>query len=193
MTHHVIYIPGLGDDRTYGQNIAIQFWRLFGLTPHYFALGWAHEEGFSLKLGRLLSLIDTLSQDGSSVSLVGASAGASAVLNASARRENLAGVAIICGKIQNPQTVSARTYLQNPDFKESMKEVVTNSKRTAGRQILSIRPLRDQVVPLEDMRIDGAIYKTVPAWGHGSGIFAGIILGAPAIAHFFRTQARSSS
>ena len=77
MAHHIIYVPGLGDHKTYGQNIGIQIWRLFGFVPHYFPLGWATKEGFDQKLGRLLRQVDALRDQGHAVSLVGVSAGAS--------------------------------------------------------------------------------------------------------------------
>ena len=100
MAHQVIYVTGLGDDRSYGQITILKSWRLWGLKPHYFPFKWADKEPFEPKFQRLLAKIDDLSTDGNYVSLVGVSAGASAVLNAYAERKNLTGVVCICGKIQ---------------------------------------------------------------------------------------------
>jgi pimeloyl-ACP methyl ester carboxylesterase len=191
MTHHVIYIPGIGDHRSYGQNIAIQLWRLFGLTPHYLPLGWRTKEGFDRKLKRLLERIDLLRSRGDTVSLVGISAGASVVLAAYAQRPELNGVVCICGKIQNPGNIKSSTYAINPDFKESMRRVQTNlellNRKSLLKNVMSMYALRDRTVPPEDARIKGAAEKIVPGWDHGSGIFFGVVLGAPAIAGFLRS------
>jgi pimeloyl-ACP methyl ester carboxylesterase len=186
--HHIIYIPGIGDHKTYGQNIGIQIWRIFGFAPHYFALGWATKDGFEAKLNRLLAEVDSLAQDGNKVSLVGVSAGASAVLAAYAKRPGLSRIVCICGKIQNPQTVKPATYLNNPDFKESMSRVDSSLKQLKQqgllKNIMSIHPLRDKTVPLADTKIAGGVEKTVPGWSHSTGILVGVIIGAPIIARF---------
>jgi len=191
MAHHVIYVPGLGDHRTYGQDMAIQLWRLFGLVPHYFPLGWATRDGFDVKLGWLLERIDSLRRQGHTVSLVGVSAGASAALAAYAARPQLVGVVCICGKIQRPERVQPITYQNNPDFEESMQRVATNLRKLQQRgqleNIMSIHPLRDRTVALEDTKIVGTTEKTIPAWSHASGIFVGVLFGAPIIAKFLHS------
>lgn len=191
MAHHIIYVPGIGDHKTYGQNIGIQIWRLFGLRPHYFPLGWSTKEGFDAKLARLLKQIDRLFEQGHTVSLVGVSAGASAVLTAYNERPKIARVVCIVGKIQRPETIKSSTYRINPDFKESMQRVGNSighlQSRGQVKNILSLRPLRDKSVPLEDMKITGATIRTVPAWSHASGVLMGVILGAPIIAKFLHS------
>lgn len=110
MAHHIIYVPGLGDYKTYGQNIAIQIWRLFGFRPHYFPLFWQDVAGFKHKLDRLEKFIAGLQKSGDIVSLVGTSAGASAVLNAYVNNMQVAGVVYICGKINHPENVSPLVF-----------------------------------------------------------------------------------
>lgn len=100
MAYHAIYIPGLGDNRTYGQNIAIQLWRLFGITPHYFPLGWDGKEGYESKQKRLIQKIELLTKYGDTVSLVGVSAGASAALNTYVQSDKVLKTIFICGKIK---------------------------------------------------------------------------------------------
>jgi hypothetical protein len=188
---HVIYIPGIGDHRSYGQNIAIQFWRLFGLAPHYLPLGWRVKEGFDVKLERLLKRVDLLTSQGHTVSLVGISAGASVVLAAYAARPELNGVVCICGKIQNPNNIKSSTYTTNPDFKESMRRVQTSLKflnqKSLLKNVMSMYALQDKTVPPKDAKIEGATEKIVLGWDHGSGIFFGVVLGAPTIAKFLRS------
>lgn len=187
MKHHILYIPGLGDKHSYGQDIAINRWRRFGFTPHYFPLGWSYQEGFDTKLARVIIEIDSLTQHGDYVSLVGASAGASAVLNAYARHRGVTGVAYICGKINSPEAVSPEIFAHNPDFKESLDQLKGSLARLDAKEvgkILNIHPVRDQTVAIKDTKIAGTAEKVVPGWDHASGIFFGIISGAPAMAKF---------
>jgi pimeloyl-ACP methyl ester carboxylesterase len=190
MARHIIYIPGIGDHHSYGQDIAIQLWRLFGLTPHYLPLGWNKPEGFDVKQRRILELVDRLQSKNNSVSLVGVSAGASAVLNAFAHSNKITKVICISGKINNPQTIGEKVFVVNPDFGQSMSNL---SKSLAGlgakkSKILSIHPWRDQTVPIADTRIQGTKELTLPGRNHATGIFIGVILGSYSIAKFVRSK-----
>jgi hypothetical protein len=62
---------------------AVGYWRRHGLEPLVHAVGW-HDESqeFPPKLELLLEMIDQYASRGDRVSLVGCSAGGSAVLNA---------------------------------------------------------------------------------------------------------------
>lgn len=191
--HHVLYVPGIGDDRSYGQDIAIRQFAWYGITPHYVPLGWARAEGYSVKLLRLLNSIDRLLTQGNSVSLIGVSAGASAVLNAFALRlDSINAVISVCGKINHPENIHMQTFVQNPDFEESMSILagslakIIPSKR---QRILSIHPWRDQVVAIEDTFVKDARNKAVPAWSHSSGICMAVTVGVPGIARFIKSRA----
>lgn len=189
MAHHVIYVPGLGDHVSHGQNLAIQLWRLYGVKPHYFPLKWAKKEKFDTKLDRLLEKIDGLLNDGHSVSLVGVSAGASAVINAYAARTKLNAVVSIVGKIHRPESIGNTTYRINPAFKESMNQVCGSLEKISTPQrkrIMSIYVRADRTVPNQDSLVDGALNKKFLGWGHISGIFFSVVLGGPLIANFIK-------
>lgn len=191
MAHHVIYVPGLSDHLPQGQMPIIQWWRLLGLHPHYLALGWNKQEGFSVKLSRILQLIKKLETDGHQVSLVGVSAGASAVVSAFAAHKSLHRVVCISGKLIGPETVGQEVFDKNPDFKESVfgadKYLKSMSKADLAR-IMSTHPTSDQRVPIEATIIPGAIEKPLPGHGHSSGILVALTYGAPAIARFIRAK-----
>lgn len=193
MAHHVIYVLGLGDHRTRGQRLAPKYWQLFGVQGHTFVMKWGDKELFAPKLERLLALIDRLAADGSRVSLVGASAGASAVLVAfAARPDKVASVVCICGKINHPETVSPHRYTENPAFKESLAELQRVLPRLSNRQrsrILSLRPFYDDVVPVADMYIPGAHMRRIPAAGHVVSIVVALIFSAPFFIRFLKRQA----
>lgn len=192
MEHHVIYIPGIGDHRSYGQDIAIKYWRLFGLHAHYLPLIWRNTEGFDDKVGRLIEKIDALSLKGYKVSLSGTSAGASAVLAAYTLRPDINGVVTIAGKIHRPETIGEKTRAVNPDFYEGAERIQTNLNLLAERgdlqNILCLYANSDKTVPPDDAVITGSSSKAFPGWDHGSGIFFSVILGAPTIAGFLKSR-----
>lgn len=190
MSHHVIYVPGLGDKRSYGQTLAISSWRLFGLKAHYFPLVWSDKEDFEPKLARLLRKIDALKKKGKPVSLVGVSAGAGAVLNAFAlRKDAITGVVCIGGKINNPQSINHKVYEINPAFKQSLMLLQKNLKKlnqAERKRIMSIHPLEDKQVPPADTLIRGATEKTVPVTGHIKGIFYTVMFRGRMIGTFLK-------
>lgn len=196
MGHYVIYVPGLGDHKTYGQHKAIKLWELANLETKYFPLGWRKKQGFNNKLELLNKEIETRHKKGDIVSLVGVSAGASAVIAAYAANPKIINaVVLICGKVHKPETIWKIRYQQNPDFKESMRAVAGNLKKldSSHRQrILSIHSWYDSVVPPKDTKIDGAVNKTLPGWGHFNGIASSLTLGSPLIINFIRKSAKNN-
>ena len=194
MRHHVIFVPGLGDHRSYGQDKAIRAWRVFGVQGHYHAVGWADGETFTPKLNRLLAQIDELAEQGHIVSLMGASAGASAVLNAfAARKDKISGVALICGKVYRPEIMHPSTFQHNPAFKGSMDLLATTLPTLQSVQrshILSLHPLADMTVPPKDTIIPGTREKTMFITGHAMGIAYGLTVSAYTITHFLKRTAR---
>lgn len=191
MSHHVIYVPGFGDSKSSGQKTVIQIWRLFGLHPHYLALGWSRQEGFGLKLDRLQQLIDELSGQGHTVSLVGVSAGASAVLNAYKSRKNIHKVVCISGKINRPEQINQNYFIKNPDFKEAVfgiKAILQSLSPAELKKIMSTHPRYDQIVPIDDTKIPGSVEKALPGRSHATGIFIALTVGAPAITGFIKSS-----
>lgn len=73
--HHVIIVPGLGDD-TDKLSWATRHWRKHDLEPIVYTIGWLDDEKeFQPKLSVLVEMINQLTKDGDKVSLVGCSAG----------------------------------------------------------------------------------------------------------------------
>lgn len=178
----IIYVPGIKDDFLYVQSCLIQFWRFRSIRPVLLTMPWSGEEPFEPKLARLVAKIDNLRRQGHKVSLVGASAGASAVLNAYAQRnEALESVAYICGKINHPGTVSSRTYAYNPAFKASMLQLQKTLHLigdTDKRKLCSFYSPADQTVPYADTVVKGVTEKILPPLGHPWAILYAISFGS---------------
>jgi pimeloyl-ACP methyl ester carboxylesterase len=194
---HIIYLPGLGDSKAQGQQLVVKLWRAYNVHGHCHCVLWGDGERFEPKLERLLTYIDSLHNRGYAVSLVGSSAGASAVLEAyAARRDKVSGVVIICGKVQHSETVGEIVFQVNPAFKDALDmlpkalESLTPADRS---RIMSIHPLYDETVPIEDTQIEGARMQTILSAGHAISIGLMLTLGAPYIIRFLKGQARQKS
>ncbi len=191
-THHVIYVPGLGDAKAHGQESLTKLWRVFGVRGHYVPMRWAEGKAFGPKLQRLLDKIDELAKDGDEVSLIGTSAGVSAVLIAFAQRKSkISGVACICGKINNIDAVNPSYYRVNPAFKPALaelQEVLPTLSPLDRYRVMSIHPLFDDVVPVADTTIRGAREKAIWTRGHAFSIFVALTLFMPSIMRFLKHQ-----
>jgi hypothetical protein len=189
MGHHVIVIPGIGDHRSFGQDLVVKVWKLYGLETHFMALGWSEKHGYDAKQTRLLTLVDTLHAAGHTVSLVGISAGGSAVINAFAASDKIHRVVCICGKLQRPDSIGKPYYNRNPDFEESMHRLASSYDKLGQDKrvrIMSTHPWHDNTVPIADTRVAGTLEKTLPGWGHISGIFFALTYGGLIIARFIK-------
>lgn len=143
---------------------------------------WMDGEGFQPKLERLLAKVDSLTAEGRTVSLISASAGASAALNAYANRQDVVhGLVSICGKLRGYDSVSPVVYGRNPAFQQSM-EMLPESERLLGMpargRILSMHALADESVPIADSRLPGSVPRAIPLVGHVPSIAYGLTIGS---------------
>jgi hypothetical protein len=194
--HHIIYVPGILDDIYRAQTLAVATWLLYGVHGHCHAFPWAGDENYDQKFDKLLAAIDKYADDGHLVSLVGASAGASAVINAYvARSSKITGLVYICGKINGPETVSEATYNHNPAFKTSMDQLQTNLKRLKGddkSRMLSLYSPADQTVPHRATTIAGVEERALPSISHGRAIMYSLTVGAPIIISHLKRHAETT-
>jgi pimeloyl-ACP methyl ester carboxylesterase len=189
---HIIYITGLGDHKAEGQRRAVASWRLWGVEAELFQVKWGDKEPWPPKFQRLLKRIDTLVGQDKQVGLVAVSAGASAAINAySARKDVVAGVVCIAGKINRPQAIGRRYREDNPAFVTSVEDcqkALESLNSSDRRRILSRFAVFDGIVSLKDSRVPGARNHFVPTIGHIPTIAIQITLGAPSFIHFLKQQ-----
>jgi hypothetical protein len=187
--HDVIYVPGIGDTKTTIQELAVGTWKLYGVVPHTFPMRWADKEPFAPKFSRLLAYIDGLLAEGHAVSLVGASAGASVVLNAFTARPNIHGIVTIAGKINHPEAIGEWYQRNAPAFVQSAK-VAQNSLASLDthkrRKINSRYAIIDLIVPKKDSIVPDAKNTTVLSIGHSTTIAIQLLFGAPNYIRFLK-------
>ena len=162
--HIVILIPGLGDNFQWIKFLIGNWERKHGLIARFHVMPWQGDEHeFEPKLQRLLGDIDSHLENGDKVSLVGLSAGGSAVINAFAlRSDKILKVVNVCGRLRAGEDVSALSGIVGKTSFSFIKSVlrceeVLKSLSTKQKQkILTIRPFYDEIVPVSTVTIEGA-------------------------------------
>lgn len=187
--HHVIIVPGLGNRYWFFQ-WATRDWREKGLTVHFVPMAWEKGKKLGPKLDKLTQKIDTLARSGN-VSLIGASAGASAVINAfSKRKKKVYKVINICGRLREGTHVFpplALAALSSAAFKESVlrsERILPTFTKQERKRILTIRPLFDEIVPGSTVPIPGVLNRRIIAIGHTISIALAITFFAKHILSF---------
>lgn len=170
ITHNVIVVPGLGDKPDGIQikliNMAVSRWKKHGVNPKVHIIGWEEENvNLRTKLNNLISTIDDLNKSGIPTSLVGISAGGSAVMNAFLERResihrviNLYGRLLIGNKfgyrsLEN-QSKGSKLFFDSVNLFYRDKELITSED---GRKIMTIRAIwgLDELVPPSTTKLNG--------------------------------------
>jgi pimeloyl-ACP methyl ester carboxylesterase len=192
----VIYVPGIGDAGGRFQPWAVSTWRHWGVDADLYPMHWADDVPWEDKLLKLLRHIDTLAKT-RQVALVGASAGAAAVIQAyAARPDLLVGAVTICGKINHPETIGPRYRSRNPSFVTAAYQTgaaLSGLDEAHRARILCRYALFDEVIRnKDDSRIAGARNRLSPTFFHALTIGFQITLGAPSFISFLKKQAASA-
>ncbi|MFA6005719.1 MAG: hypothetical protein WC775_04515 [Patescibacteria group bacterium] len=177
--YHIVFIPGLHDQHPLQKallSLLPSVWRLFGLRMHIVYPEWEKGNSFTPKLERILAKIDSLLDAGYSVAVAGQSAGGSAAGNAFIQRKNkLAGFVNITGRLKEGNNVTptlAKVSKNSPAFAESVRQFERDEKKlskTDRKRMLTIRPLRDYVVPAATAAVAGGTNLISPFPGHATG------------------------
>ncbi|MBX4201372.1 alpha/beta hydrolase [Candidatus Saccharibacteria bacterium] len=192
-THHVIYIPGIGDHKPEIQIKLLSRWNKPDFQVHFFRLVWNDDEKFSSKLARLTKIIDELYEENGQVSLVGVSAGAGAALNAYIERpEKISGVVYICGKIIGLKNVGQAYFEKNPPFFDSLELTQNNLQKLSAQdkaKMLSLKPIFDETVPVNVTKIPGVASRTLFSLFHVPSIFLALTIYKPMSVNFLKDRA----
>lgn len=181
--HYILYIPGLGDTNPTGQRLAMIVWRFQGVQAELIHMNWADSERFAPKLDRILKEIDRRISEGYTVSLVAASAGAGAALNAyAARLGAVHSVTLICGQVLGGhRNVHPGVFAKNGAFYDSMQMLGDSLDKlddAARSRVVSVHPKADEAVPVADTKLPGAAWRQIPTVGHFASIAYGLTIGS---------------
>ena len=177
------------------QERAVKTWNRHGVDSELFNLRWDDDEPWQPKFERLLARIDELTKDGQKIGLVGASAGAGAVVNAyAARKDKIVGVVCILGKINNPEKIGEKYRDRNPSFIESAYSVPQSLEMLGPderRRLLSRYAVYDELIPEEDSRVKGATNEKLIGLFHAPTIAYQLVFGAPSFLKFLKGLAKA--
>lgn len=194
--HHVIYVPGLDDSRK-GYELLINRWKIYSIMPHVYRVGWTDgEENFEPKLKKLVIEINNLIKQKQTVSLVGGSAGGSAVMNAFLKQPKINAVVSICGRLKTGENVSPSlewAARNSPAFKSSVlmfEKKEPSMKKEQRDKVLTLSPLWDEIVPRTTIPLQGATNKTLPSFEHVITGFLGMTLFSPIVLGFIKERAK---
>ena len=180
-----LVVPGLGDQIVLHQFLTAG-WRLGGIAPVIYRMGWHDGENFEDKLEKLLDRIDSLRNEADRLSLVGTSAGASAVLNAFLERKTVVYKAVnVCGRLRPGTNVGIRGFDERTkssrSFRESVIRFSENEERldkADKKRILCVYPLLgDELVPRGACVLEGANNISVPTGEHMLSIGFAVMFG----------------
>lgn len=192
--HHVIYVPGLADQRG-GYDLLINCWKIYGVTPHVYRMNWMDGKSFKPKLKKLVAEVNKYIKKGDTVSLVGGSAGGSAVLNTFLEQPKINAVVNICGRLRAGKNVFPSLELAakgSPAFKESVllfEKLEPKMKNELRKKVLCLAPIYDEIVPKSTASLNGATNKTIPSVEHMLSDFFGMTIFSPMVMKFVKGKA----
>jgi len=193
---YVLYIPGLGDENITWQARAVNLWRWFGVVPDIIQMNWSSTEPWEDKQTRLLARVDAARAKGHPVALVGASAGAAAVIAAYAARQNhIVGCVIIAGKVNRPEAIGNYYRRTAPQFVDAAYMTPASLARLSPAALARTQTrsaLFDKVIPYKDSAISGAQNQRVLSIGHVVTIATQLVFGAPVFLRFLKRLAKNT-
>ena len=195
--HKVIIVPGLGDE-TSAIRLFTNHWRSHGLEPVIHSVGWHDDKNnFKSKLQNIVKLIDKFSKEGSTVSLLGVSAGGSAVLNAFIeQKDRIHRVVNICGRLRagtqkgfrsfEARTSSSPAFAQSIILCESSESKLSKSDRS---KVMTVRAMfGDELVPSDTAVLKGAYNTRIPTPEHIFSIGMALTILSKPIILFIQSQ-----
>jgi len=193
--HAVIILPGLGDEEELFR-FATRNWDKFGLAVYICPFGWKDfSSPFETKLLKLLSLIDSLYSQGFEVSLIGTSAGGTAVLNAYLeKKDKIKRVVTICSPLKPCDGHILRSFKNLCKINHILGESIQRLNNKVNllthedkKKIMTVSSHFDEIIPYDASTISGARFLTIPTVEHFFGIFSAFVFFSRPIIEFIKS------
>lgn len=196
--HTIIVVPGLDDGPdTWLMRLILRLWRSDMITVYLCRMQWRDGHSYQSKFDTLLRLIDDLTKTGYTVSLVGISAGGSAVINALfARPDKVHKVINICGRLKDGGYLGFRSLghqsRSSPAFRESVllsEQNLIEVNQVRLEKIISMRArFGDELVPGDTTIVGGAHNMALPSIEHMLSIVIALIFYRECIMDFVKNN-----
>ena len=189
---YLIIIPGLTDGISKLTSITKGWEEKHGISPHIIKFGW---QGVDKDLNSRLKIIgeniDDILKEEKDVSLLGTSAGGSAVINLFyPRRKKINKVINVCGRVSKVENIKPVFKNDMTLFKNSVikcEKIIKKLSVEDKEKILTIRPVYDEVVSTKDMIITGTTNKRIISAEHILSIKLAMTLYSKIIVDFLKT------
>jgi hypothetical protein len=188
-----ILIPGLWDQKPifgWFYYAVGKWWGLHGMRTVVCKMNWISVEPYQKKLERLGACIDQQRQQGRGVVLVGVSAGGPmAVLGLIEFDAQVSGAVSVSGLLAlTEKDKKQKVYTKTSWFKaaQALERQVRKLTSSQRRRIMTIGPLKDDMIDLEREKIEGVRHKRIAARGHMPGVITALIVHPLKIRRFAR-------
>lgn len=179
--HKIIIIPGLSDYTSFIRFITYRF-----NSPEFdvevLSFGWSKSDIlFENRIEELSEYINSLNDKFEKISLIGVSAGGSAVLNLFSKNNNIHRIVNVCGRLKPGIKVSPsleKAAKNSISFKESVIQAEINLNNLSSEKkskIMTISPYLDGTVPTSTMSVDSGYNLKIMSMGHMVSIFIGLV------------------
>jgi len=177
----LLIVPGLGSEMLQSRlKHLVGWWRSPGVEVDVFEARWQSQETHSSKMRRLkqwVAVVDKKPSD--EIWLYGISAGGSLALSLfAAQPAKFDRLLLVAAKLRRPELIGPHYRRPHPALVaavEASQAVMSTIRDSDIKKIVTYRPLLDFVVSTDDMVIDGARNKIIPAFGHGFGIVLALL------------------
>ena len=167
----ILYIPGLGDDKTNQRQRRYLEWRYRNSDTKliFYDSKWLSDENYNQKWQRLEKILSTIDLENTHV--IGVSAGGSLLVRAVQEYPSIGTAHAVSSKLINADGIGENYRKRAP----ALYDAVLVSQSMIDDKNLSLkttiyRPLYDNVVPLSNMIIPNARRKRNPMIGQAAGI-----------------------
>jgi len=179
---HVIYIPGLSSEKSIHNQKRLMFRWPRNIRIHTFEPRWDEKEDHNHKYARLVNIvheIDIMPDD--ILIVIGVSAGGSLAVRLLYDNKRIDHAFLVSGKLKGSGRIGQWYRDNTPALLACVKiseELLDHPRQIADRTVV-VRPLKDNLIPIEDMLVDGAKTKKVFAHHHTVGIVIALLTTLP--------------
>ncbi len=188
-----ILIPGLWDQKPlfgWFYYAVGKWWRLHGMRAIVCKMNWISIETYQKKLGRLEECIDLERKQGREVVLVGVSAGGPmAILGLSEFTSKVLGAISVNGLLAlTAEDKKHKVYTKTSWFKaaHAVERLASRLSEKQRARILTIGPIKDDMIDLARQQIKGTRHVTISVRGHMPGVIMALLVHPLKIRRFAR-------
>lgn len=182
---NTLIIPGYGDERGYIDRAVRNWSQKYGIQPDVRVFGWfGAADDYEPNWERFDECLKQLGE----VAIIGISAGASVGVRAlQAYPDKIKKLITVCSLVDTSRMDLNKLHNRYPVLERSLQHI--SLKGLPAERIMTLRPLYDEVIPICDMKIEGAKDVRLPMIGHSPSLGLAMYGYARTMANFIHAEA----